>query len=155
MNLHERVGNDQRAAVLELLSKALADGYLTLSEFDQRSLAVHSAVTVGNLVGPLRDLPRQFHWMPQSAPAVRHAAADKSPLALTAVVLGVVSLPLSLCGGLGGILGVAAAILGGVVARNKMDHSKGVLALTLGLVSAAISLAFLAMVLLAPGLPSA
>ncbi|WP_170107829.1 DUF1707 SHOCT-like domain-containing protein [Micromonospora echinospora] len=150
MNLHERVGSDQRTAVLDLLSQALAGGYLTLGEFDQRTVAAHSAVTVGDLVNQLKDLPRQFHWMPHAAPALRHEHPGRDVLASTAVVLGAASLPMSLCLGLGGVLGIAAVILGRFSLRKNEHHSRSVLAIVFGLVGLALSLVYIAVLVFVP-----
>ncbi|MFC6023320.1 DUF1707 and DUF4190 domain-containing protein [Plantactinospora solaniradicis] len=63
--MDERVGTAQRNTVLELLSQALEQGYLDLSEYEERMTSVHTARTVGDLVRPLVDLPSQFRWDPR------------------------------------------------------------------------------------------
>jgi hypothetical protein len=63
--MDERVGTAQRNTVLELLSRALEEGYLDLSEYEERMTSVHTARTVGDLVRPLVDLPSQFRWDPR------------------------------------------------------------------------------------------
>ncbi|WP_225947005.1 DUF1707 and DUF4190 domain-containing protein [Plantactinospora soyae] len=67
--MDERVGTAQRNTVLELLSRALEEGYLDLSEYEERMTSVHTARTVGDLVRPLVDLPSQFRWDPRPYPA--------------------------------------------------------------------------------------
>ena len=64
----ERVGTAERGAVLDLLSRALGEGFLELGEYDSRITAVHSARTVGDLMGQVADLPPAFRWPPQPPP---------------------------------------------------------------------------------------
>lgn len=66
----ERVGTVERGTVLDLLSRALQEGYLELGEYDTRITAVHSARTVGDLMGQVADLPPAFRWPPQPLPVV-------------------------------------------------------------------------------------
>jgi hypothetical protein len=50
--------------VLELLSRALSEGYLALDEFEHRSDQVNTAKLVSELTSQVKDLPLQFHWEP-------------------------------------------------------------------------------------------
>jgi len=53
-----RVGNGERQAASEVLSRHYADGRLTLEEFDQRVGAVWAARTRSDLAAVQHDLPR-------------------------------------------------------------------------------------------------
>jgi hypothetical protein len=145
-HLRERVGTQQRTAVAELLATALAEGYLDLAEFDRRTVATHRAVTVGDLFAQLRDLPRQFQWLstPPVVPPPRRS--DGGVIAAVALALSVVSLPMALCGGLGGLLAVAGTVLGALALRANGSHAAGVAAVVVGLVGTVLSLGVLALV---------
>lgn len=57
-NLPEvRIGNAEREDALAALSRHLSDGRLTVSEFDDRSAAIASATTRGELEPLFADLP--------------------------------------------------------------------------------------------------
>lgn len=59
--MHEsfiRAADDDRAAVIEELSRAHAEGRLTLAEFDERTRAVYEARTYAELSALTADLPR-------------------------------------------------------------------------------------------------
>ncbi|GAA1817452.1 DUF1707 domain-containing protein [Planosporangium flavigriseum] len=60
----ERVGNQQRSQVLELLSAAAEQGYLMPEEYEQRWTAGSTAKTVSVLRRQIADLPAQFRWDP-------------------------------------------------------------------------------------------
>jgi hypothetical protein len=51
----ERVGTAQRTEVLELLNRALEEGYLSLDEYEQRMRATSNAETMSQLHTQLRD----------------------------------------------------------------------------------------------------
>ncbi|WP_181781534.1 DUF1707 SHOCT-like domain-containing protein [Pseudonocardia pini] len=53
---HVRVSDGDRAATLETLQRALADGRITLTEFDERSAAATTSVTRGELGSLTVDL---------------------------------------------------------------------------------------------------
>jgi hypothetical protein len=52
-----RASDDDRDVVLQALERHLAAGRLSLDEFDQRSTAALSAVTLGDLTALTSDLP--------------------------------------------------------------------------------------------------
>jgi len=102
-----RVGNAQRTEVLDLLSRALDQGRLPLVEYDRRVVAVGSATYAGELAAQLGGLPPGFDWSPHALPPpVTPPAVPRSGTA--ALVLGIVSLPLSVClvGWIFGILAI-------------------------------------------------
>ncbi|MFC7545324.1 DUF1707 domain-containing protein [Plantactinospora sp. GCM10030261] len=142
-NPNERVGTAQRTAAADQLSKALAEGFLDLEEYDQRTVAVHSAVTVGDIVRHLADLPPRFHWDPRSSPpAVATPAApvgDRRGMATAALLLALMALPASICYGFGGILSLAALPLGFRALKSKEAHGMALASLLVagfGVVSA-------------------
>ncbi|TWS17714.1 DUF1707 domain-containing protein [Tsukamurella asaccharolytica] len=72
-----RVGDPERQRAVELLGEAMATGYLTVQEFDQRTHAAYSAANRGELQGLVNDLPIRDRLFP-SVPD----AADRSVEAL-------------------------------------------------------------------------
>ncbi|BCB86152.1 DUF1707 domain-containing protein [Phytohabitans suffuscus] len=56
----ERVGTTERESVAELLSDALAAGYLETAEFGERSTAAYAARTRGELDALIADLPQTW-----------------------------------------------------------------------------------------------
>jgi hypothetical protein len=62
-----RIGDVERNAVVERLHAALAEGRLTLEEFDERSAAAYAARTAGDLEPLTSDLPTPTG--PAAAPA--------------------------------------------------------------------------------------
>jgi Domain of unknown function (DUF1707) len=107
----ERIGNAHRAAVLEVIGRALAEGYVDLGEYETRMAAVTEAKTLRVLLAQVADLPPHLRWnpswgFPRSQEDLAREAARKS--ALTALILGAVSLPASLFLGAGLVLGPIA-----------------------------------------------
>lgn len=68
-----RVTNADRDGAVERLGRALADGCLTASEFDERVASALAAVTRGDLARPVEDLP------PDRPPVVRHVITPTHP----------------------------------------------------------------------------
>jgi hypothetical protein len=105
-----RAGNDQRAEVLERLTTALDDAALPMDEYDRRVAAVGTATYVSELTAQLRDLPPAYGWEPHPAAAVV-APTGRTGSGRTALVLGILSLPLSFCliGWISGILAILSS----------------------------------------------
>ena len=142
----ERVGTAQRNHVLELLGRALAEGYLALDEYDERIVAASGARVRSELMAPLHDLPAQFQWDPRMltgrAPARQPEAtteANVRTLATLALVLGIMSLPLSFCL-VGWIFGGAAVIVSFPGSRRPGTRSQAVVGRVLGLMGILLSL---------------
>lgn len=55
-----RASDAEREAVVEQLQRALVQGRLTVSEFDERVRAAYAARTLGALADLTRDLPRSL-----------------------------------------------------------------------------------------------
>jgi hypothetical protein len=102
-----RAGNAQRTEVIDLLSRALEVGALPLGEYDRRVAAVGSASYVSELTAQFEGLPPEFGWSPHAFPPPVTPRPVKSS-AMTALILGIVSLPLSMClvGWIFGILAI-------------------------------------------------
>jgi hypothetical protein len=135
--MNERVGNADREAATKLLNDALAQGYIELSEYEQRMTAVTAAHTVFELARQFGDLPAQFRWAPRSpyAPLNQPPAASGSSVpADLALAFGIAALPLALCG-IGPLLGLAAVVLG--IISNKRTPERRSRA-TIGMVLGAI-----------------
>ncbi|MEV8518007.1 DUF1707 domain-containing protein [Dactylosporangium sp. NPDC051484] len=142
--MNERVGNAQRTHVLDLLSKAVQEGYIDLSEFDQRMNIVTSAKTAHELLGQLTDLPARFHWDPRTSPlpsapmtapvtaltTAPHNNARTTTIA--SLTLAIASIPLALCFGIGGLFGIAAVVLSLPGLRNANEHGKAMTGLVFG-----------------------
>ena len=65
-----RVGDPERQRAVELLGEAMATGYLTVEEFDQRTHAAYAAANRGELQVLVNDLPirdRLFPAVPEVA----------------------------------------------------------------------------------------
>jgi hypothetical protein len=148
VQLNERVGTAERTTALELLSRAVAGGYLDITEYDQRIVAVHGARTVGDIVTQLRDLPQDFHWHPGREPVpvpvpvpVQPAPASGNPhtLAVLALTFGIASIPLGLCVGVGAVPGIAAVLLARRVWRERREQGLAVTGAVLGLIGVAFS----------------
>lgn len=141
MYLQERVDRPQRQAAVDLLSEALAEGYLDSGEYQGRVLAVRAAVVAGDIAQQMADLPARFRWYPgptattgpaqarsvagdsttdatpAPGPGVTESEVNNHPLAVVTLALGALSLPTSLCLGTGALLGIAAVLLGARVLR--------------------------------------
>ncbi len=141
---YERVGTAQRTTVLELLSKAVGEGYLDLDEYEGRVVRVTESKTVAALFAVVSDLPPQFRWdpvqpVPKSRQDRRRESADT--YALASLALGATSIPLSLCFGAGGIAGVIAIVFAWMGMHEEANRSKAVTGLVLSIVGIAMSIA--------------
>jgi uncharacterized protein DUF1707 len=106
-----RVGNAERTEVIGLLTRALDGGHLTLAEYDGRIATVSTASHVSELATPLRGLPPEFGWLPPSPgpPAAPPPAGTRSNYGRISLILGIVSLPLSVCF-VGWVFGILAIV---------------------------------------------
>ena len=152
----ERVGTAQRNHVLDLLGKALAEGYLDLPEYEQRAGRVAAAKAVGELAGQVEDLPAPFRWVPQPAthaPApggvtgASNAGRNTHVTSIASLVLGITSLPFAICAGIGALFGVAAVVLAIPGLRNHSDYGKSMVGMVLGALGIALGLAMLALLI--------
>lgn len=141
--MNERVGTVQKTQALELLSDALGQGYLDMAEFDQRARLVASARTTGELVGQFADLPSQFRWDPRKySVSVVSAKVKSSTVNVTSILslaFGVGSILFAPCFGLGGIIGIAAVLLGVPGLQNPGNRKKSIFGSILGCLGVAIS----------------
>jgi hypothetical protein len=152
----ERVGNQQRTQVLELLSAALEQGYLTLEEYEQRMAVVTEAKTMSVLQSQVGDLPAQFRWDPRVAPQRPDAGHGSRPhtddnvrtFAVTALVLGIASIPLALCF-VGWLFGIAAIFFSIPGARGASGWSKALVGRVLGILGIVMSVGFIAIGIIA------
>lgn len=148
----ERVGNAQREKVVELLGKALAEGYLDLAEYEQRMTAATAAKTTTELSRQLADLPISFQWDPRQhrmsalqvrPPQTQPETGTANGTAIASLALGALSLPMSLCFGAGALLGLIAVVLSFPGMRSSASHTKAVLGLILGCFGTALSIGML------------
>ena len=143
----ERVGNSQRTEVIGLLGQALDDGTLALGDYDGRIVAVGISTHTCDLLAQLRDLPPEYGWQP-------HPAAEppvSPPLGATpprpdraALILGMASLPLSVCF-VGGVLGMIAV---GLSLRNRPASRAALTGRVLGGIGILLSIGVAAALLL-------
>jgi hypothetical protein len=103
-----RVGNAQRTEVIDRLGRALREGGLPLDEYDRRIVAVGCATYASELAAQLADLPPAFAWSPHALPPPVAPRPVRS-YPRTALILGIASLPLSMCL-VGWIFGVLAIL---------------------------------------------
>lgn len=153
IDMNERIGTVERTRVLDLLGNALTEGYLELSEYEHRVGLVSAAKTVGELVTQVKDLPKQFRWLP--GPAPQAAAATSRPrethaTAVASLVLAIISIPLAVCYGIGGLFGIAAVVLSRHGLRSTTDHGMATAGLVIGCLGIVSSLAILALFILMP-----
>lgn len=154
----ERVGTAQRNHVLDLLGRALAEGYLDLSEYEQRAGRVAAAKTAGELISQVEDLPANFRWVPQPAPyapaplgatagatGAPHVGRNTHVSSIASLVLGIASLPFALCVGIGALFGVAAVVLAIPGLRNHTDYGKSIVGMVLGALGIVLGLGMLAL----------
>jgi hypothetical protein len=103
--MNVRAGNDQRAEVLDRLTRALDTRALPMDEYDRRVAAIGSATYVTELVAQLSDLPPEYGWLPHPA-ATPIAPKGGTRPGRTALILGIVALLFSPC-----LVGVVPGIL--------------------------------------------
>ncbi|MCW2758932.1 MAG: hypothetical protein JWO46_2678 [Nocardioidaceae bacterium] len=73
-----RASDADRALALDVLSNGYADGRLDRDEYDERSTTLQSAKTLGDLVGPIRDLaPDHQSLVPSNPEALQAKAEDR------------------------------------------------------------------------------
>jgi hypothetical protein len=144
----ERVRKAQRAEVIDLLNRALDDGRLPLDEYDRRIAAVGTATYGLELYSQLRDLPEGNSWHPHPAapPAVPRPGERYEA---TAVILGLLSLPLSVCL-IGWIFGILAILYSRRGSRAK-GLSAALIGRVLGIVGIVLSIGAGIAVLVAVG----
>jgi len=147
----QRVGHAERTQVLGLLGNAYEAGVLPVGEYDARVVAVGVATRASQLRLQVSDLPPAYSWG-APAPAVVEAPAASGRVAL---ILGIASVPLSVCG-VGLVLGLLAVIAGrgggpraGGVRAGGMRLSAALIGRVFGLVGMALSIAALAAAFLA------
>ncbi|MFV2084667.1 DUF1707 SHOCT-like domain-containing protein [Micromonospora sp. LOL_021] len=129
----ERVGDAQRNYVVELLARALGEGYLDLTEYERRLVEATAATTSGELAAQLTDLPRRFHWDPRT-PVVGSSVADRAWAGRTsaALIMAVASLPFAACYGAGAVFAVAAIVLAGPGRRVPGQRARALAATVIG-----------------------
>ncbi|HEV7963666.1 MAG TPA: DUF1707 domain-containing protein [Actinoplanes sp.] len=135
----ERVGSAQRTEVIAVLGRALDEGALALDDYDGRVVAVGTATYTSDLQAQLRDLPPEYGWRPHPiAPAPALPAASTPRSGRAALILGIASLPLSICF-VGGILGIIAVVLSMRGDRRRGGLSAALLGRALGIVGIMLS----------------
>ena len=138
-----RVGQAERTQVLGLLGNAYEAGVLPLGEYDARVAAAGSATYASQLRLQISDLPPAYAWgEPSPVPATEPPPGSGR----VALILGIASVPLSVCG-IGLVLGVLAVIAG----RSPGPRQGVTIALVgrvFGVIGIALSLAAITAVLL-------
>jgi hypothetical protein len=81
---HLRAGDGDRAAVAAVLGRHMAEGRLTVAEYDERVARAYAARTYGDLADLTADLPAT-DGVRSSAPAPREPAAPADACARMAV----------------------------------------------------------------------
>jgi hypothetical protein len=150
----QRVGNQQRTQVLDLLSAALEQGYLTLEEYEERMAAVSTAKTASVLHSQVTDLPAQFRWDPRVTTqrpdpglgSKPHADGNVRTFAITSLVLGIASIPLALCL-VGWLFGIAAIFFSIPGSKGASGWSKALVGRVLGIIGIVLSGGVIAIVI--------
>ena len=131
----ERIGTVHRTQVIGQLSDALGEGLLSTDQYDTRVISVSTATHASDLLAQVQDLPPRLQWDPRNAapPIAPNRNAGR-----TALILGMVGVPLSFCL-LGWILGVAAIV---VSTRGRGAHGVGpaLIGRVLGIISIVLSI---------------
>jgi hypothetical protein len=127
-----RIGPEQRTEVISLLGRALDEGLLPIEEYDARIAEVGSAVHASQLQHELADLPDSYAWGPADLPEFGEeapfAAAPPSTAGRTALILGLLSIPLAFCV-IGGLVGAAAVVMSFRAPRPAPDARRSSAAL--------------------------
>jgi Domain of unknown function (DUF1707) len=105
----ERVGNEQRAEVIDLLTRALNGERLPLDEYDRRVVAVGTATYASQLQAQVHDLPGEYGWRPHVLASPVVPSRPVRSYGKTALVLGILSLPFSMCL-VGWVFGILAVV---------------------------------------------
>ncbi|WP_433290632.1 DUF1707 SHOCT-like domain-containing protein [Actinoplanes sp. CA-030573] len=136
-----RVGHAERTQVLGLLGNAYEAGVLPVGEYDARVAAVGSAGYASQLRLQVSDLPPAYAWKePVSA-----GAPERSGTGRIALILGIASVPMSMCG-IGLVLGVLAVVAGRTAgpADGGPRVTSALVGRVFGIIGIALSLAGLA-----------
>ena len=142
-----RVGNAERTEVIALLTRALDSGHLALAEYDGRIAAVSIASHVSDLAVPLSGLPPEFGWLaPPTPPTPVAPPRDTSNYGRISLILGVLSVPLSVCF-LGWVLGILAIVYG--TRAKSPGFSAALIGRVLGIISILLTIAAAAAVFFA------
>jgi hypothetical protein len=154
----ERVGNAQRGQVNEILSRALAEGYISLDEYEQRIQVVNNAKLASELMSQLRDLPQQFQWSPRMAPPPPPGTTpvnedNARSFAIASLITGVASIPIGLCM-VGGLLGIVAIVLSFPGAKSSTNRPFAIAGRVLGIVSIVLASFILVLTIFTPGEPA-
>ncbi|MFG1604416.1 DUF1707 domain-containing protein [Actinoplanes sp. NPDC049265] len=147
----ERVTGAERSEVLAVLTRALDQGDLAMSDYDGRVAAVGSATYTSELLAPLADLPPEYAWLPSTAVAPP-AAPPVTGAGRGALILGILSLPTSFCV-VGGILGAIAIFLS-LRGERRRGFSPALLGRVFGIVGVALSVAALITLIVALNKPT-
>ncbi|HEX5202921.1 MAG TPA: DUF1707 domain-containing protein [Actinoplanes sp.] len=143
MSKDRRVGHAERTQVLGLLGNAFEAGVLPVGEYDARVAAVGTATRASQLRLQVSDLPPAYAWG-GSAAAVTEPPSGAGRIAL---ILGVASVPMSICG-VGLVLGILAVIASRGPGRRR-GMTTALVGRVFGIVGIALSLAALTTVFLA------
>jgi hypothetical protein len=137
-----RVDNAQRSEVLDLLTRALDDRSLPLDEYDRRVAAVGTATYTSELFAQVNDLPPEYVWQPHPAAGPVAAARAVQAYGRTALILGIVALPLSMCL-VGWIFGILAIVYSrrGRTGSGATGFGAALIGRVFGIVSILLSLA--------------
>jgi hypothetical protein len=133
-----RVGNAERTEVIALLTRALDDGHLTLAEYDGRIATVSAASHVWELATPLNGLPPEFGWLPAAAQPPAAPGRNTANYGRISLILGLVSLPLSVCF-VGWVFGILAIVYAG--RAGGRGFSAALIGRVLGIVSILLTVA--------------
>jgi hypothetical protein len=157
--VNERVGTTERNHVADLLGKALEGGYIELAEYEQRMTAATAARRSDELVAQTADLPAEFQWsprqqiMPGTPPPVDYGTAERNTrtTAVASLILAIVSLPLAICYGIGGIFALAAIVLSRPGMRSRTNYGISIAGLVIGIAGVLFAIAMLVLLLVVPG----
>jgi hypothetical protein len=155
----ERVGDAQRTAVLDLVDRAYAEGFLDAGEHETRRVGVTGSKTVSELHAQVADLPARFRWdparpapanRPEPSPEAGRVPPSHGAMALMSLVLGVVSIPMFLCFGSGAVFGALAVIAGTRGVRDRAARKLAIAGIVLGAVGIVLGLGFVALLIFSP-----
>jgi hypothetical protein len=144
----ERIGTVHRTQVIDQLTHALGEGLLTTAQYDTRVISVSTATYASDLLAQVRDLPPRLQWDPRNAAP---ATPPNRNAGRTALILGVLSVPMSFCL-LGWLPGIAAIVAS---TRGRGAHGVGpaLIGRVLGIISVILSIGAVIALFLAPRQP--
>ncbi|WP_433824850.1 DUF1707 and DUF4190 domain-containing protein [Actinoplanes sp. CA-015351] len=112
---HMRVSDADREAIVARLNQATAEGRLSIEEFSERARQAYACRTWGELSEVVWDLPApagRYPVVPVAPPRPPPPVPPVGGLPLVSLILGILSLPATMCVPVGPVFSITAIITG-------------------------------------------